>query len=335
MSGLPLCWFSRFIITSNVFLVCSNEYAPTCYPSFASRLLQLVPLTRPSFLPHPLAVTCYLQGSTLPIRPVRQPPNQSARQSVRQTDSLLRLAFPAFLFISFLLFVFVVIVFNANSHLLSCLFCLVFVCHCLCPDTQMFLYLYICVYVYAYIYIYMYTIQAAPSSCCFANICFFWSWFLVSVWAPFVAISSSQVAPCSTSPETPHTAPICWWIVAKLNIECLFILAGKCHARQPASQPATRDHWVRPAKRSSANNLKLMYYLGGNVAQLSQSMTRSSFHPAARLSSLCSANKIKQVASCSDKSCRHNCYFSVAQWKRKFEQTIYKINEALGGNLGA
>lgn len=71
------------------------------------------------------------------------------------------------------------------------------------------------------------------------------------------------------------------------------------------------------------------------MAQLSQSMTRSSFHPAARLSSLCSANNIKQVASCSDKSCRHNCYFSVAQWKRKFEQTIYKINEALGGNLGA
>lgn len=334
MSGLPLCWFSRFIITSNVFLVCSNEYAPTCYPSFASRLLQLVPLTRPSFLPHPLAVTCYLQGSTLPIRPVRQPPNQSARQSVRQTDSLLRLAFPAFLFISFLLFVFVVIVFNANSHLLSCLFCLVFVCHCLCPDTQMFLYLYICVCVYIYIYIYVcYTGSAIVLL--FRKYLPFLKLIFGLRLSAFCCHLKFSNSPCSTSPETPHTAPICWWIVAKLNIECLFILAGKCHARQPASQPATRDHWVRQAKRSSANNLKLMYYLGGNVAQLSQSMTRSSFHPAARLSSLCSANKIKQVASCSDKSCRHNCYFSVAQWKRKFEQTIYKINEALGGNLGA
>lgn len=185
MSGLPLCWFSRFIITSNVFLVCSNEYAPTCYPSFASRLLQLVPLTRLSFLPHPLAVTCYLQGSTLPIRPVRQPANQSARQpvsqSASQTDSLLRLAFPAFLFISFLLFVFVVIVFNANSHLLSCLFCLVFVCHCLCPDTQMFLYLYICVYVYAYIYIYICILYRQRHRLVVSQI---FAFFEVDFWSP-------------------------------------------------------------------------------------------------------------------------------------------------------
>jgi len=71
-----------------------------------------------------------------------------------------------------------------------------------------------------------------------------------------------------------------------------------------------------------------MYYLAGNVAQLSQSLDWSFFYsaPAAGLSSLCSANKIKLVASWWDKSCRHNCYFS----ERKFEQTIYRVNKALG-----
>lgn len=149
MSRRPLCWFSHFIITSNVFLVCSNEYAPTCYPSFVGG--SPPSLSSVTCNPHPAG--CYLQGSTLPIRQVCQPASQPVSQTVSQ---LVAWFSPLFLF-RFSLFV---------SFLFSLLLFLTQIPTCLVACSGWF---FVCMLlplslpwhtnVAIYIYIYLYSIQ--------------------------------------------------------------------------------------------------------------------------------------------------------------------------------
>lgn len=200
-----------------------NTLRPVIPVSLAAPLASLSPLTA---APSTWSAEALAATYKVAHYPYARYASQPASQSVRQSTSSSRFAFawlfffgvssPSPSFLRFLpqplfafrfFFVFVVIVFNVNSHLLSCLGCF-----CMHDVAIVFVVTHKCTSMYIYIYIYiLYTLVrlcASPlpslfsASCCCANICLFWSWFSVSVWAPFVTSSSLAPHPCQYADES-------------------------------------------------------------------------------------------------------------------------------------